>query len=90
MNDTLTHNGHDFELDELTWTTDEGGVERASIQLRVRDSAPNPASTRHRLYGPGTVRYARYPDGGLIASTASASTATGQHVKEEDPPPVAA
>jgi hypothetical protein len=35
------------------------------VELKVGDTADNPASTKHLINGPVYVRYIEYPDGGI-------------------------
>lgn len=41
------------------------GWARAVVTLEEGDSAFNPATTKHNLYGPAVVTYEKYPDGGI-------------------------
>lgn len=49
--------------ERLTELLDEHG----SIKVTLLDLAvaPNPASTKSRIYGPAEVTYVRHPDGGI-------------------------
>jgi hypothetical protein len=40
---------------------------RATVTLGKADTAWNPASTKHVIYGPASVTYERAPDGGITA-----------------------
>lgn len=39
-----------------------------TLNLLKGETAWNPASTKHVIYGPATVRYVQYVDGGVTAT----------------------
>lgn len=43
------------------------GVQRVTVYLSEGDTAWNPASTKHLIYGPTTVLYERHQDGAVVA-----------------------
>lgn len=45
---------------------DAGGTTEHIVTLAEGDSAWNPASTSRAIYGPATVIYTRYVDGGIV------------------------
>lgn len=45
--------------DDLKWERVDDHWEEAVVDLNKGDSAWNPASTKHVIYGPATVRYQR-------------------------------
>lgn len=53
----------DYELNDLRWIRTGPEREAAGVQLRDGDSAPDPASTSRRIYGPVRVDYVRTPEG---------------------------
>jgi len=58
-----------YDLNDLDWVELGGtGWRRAAVQLDDEDTAVNPASTKHVLYGPGWVQYNQAPDGGVTAT----------------------
>lgn len=57
-----------YSYGQLDWQPLGDGWERAVATLAEGDSAWNPASTKHVLYGPSVVTYDRAPDGGIVAT----------------------
>ena len=55
-----------YDADTIPWEVD-GAFHRAMIVLNKNESAWNPASTRHAIWGPARVTYIQYPDGGVNA-----------------------
>lgn len=59
-----------IDPDQLDFHPSGGGWERAVLVLGKGDTAWNPASTKHVIYGPARVTYVRAPDGGVDATAA--------------------
>jgi hypothetical protein len=53
------HTGYD----DLVWEDLGDHWERAIVVLEKGDTAWNPGSTKHVIYGPCTVTYERHPSG---------------------------
>lgn len=62
----MTNHDH-IDHADLTWAAVGSGPSHwvCRVHLEPGQSAWNPASTRHLLYGPADLVYRRYPDGGV-------------------------
>jgi hypothetical protein len=58
-----------YDSKALTWEPFPSDVtwERTTVKLTENDTAWNPASTKHVIYGPAEVTYERGPGGGVSA-----------------------
>lgn len=55
------------DLDASTVPEGNSVYAEVSYVLAAGDTAHNPASTKHLIYGPATVKYVEYVDGGMTA-----------------------
>jgi hypothetical protein len=65
--EVVTAPGRHHGIAGLLWR-DADGYREATVRLGNGDSAENPVCTSCRLYGPMTIEYRRYPDGGIDAT----------------------
>lgn len=57
-----------YDSDQLPWRAWRGdGWFRAQVTLTESDTAWNPGSTKHVVYGPAVVTYERDPSGQTVA-----------------------
>lgn len=56
-----------YRFVDLDWTEHRDGTKTAEVELDRGDSVRNPASTKNLIYGPCTVRFTEYRDGGVTA-----------------------
>lgn len=59
--------GATYSYDDLRFRYIGSGWDRATVVLQKDETAWNPVSTKHLIYGPATVTYERGPDGGVSA-----------------------
>jgi hypothetical protein len=58
-----------YTQDDLIWTPRDNVSDEATVKLKRGDRAFHPASTTRFLYGPMTVVYRRFHDGGIDYET---------------------
>lgn len=72
-----------YELDNLNWHAVGDHCDKASVTLTRDDTAPNPASTKHLIYGPADVTYYRFPSGIDVHVDQHAISYSVAHTKDE-------
>lgn len=60
-----------FTLQELDWVTGSGGLETARVELSPGSTCENPLSTKSWFVGPETLKFTKWPDGGIDVSAES-------------------